>query len=77
MSKTIIFLWISNIIFYIANIVSICIKGSTIINAVLGWSLAILLAFGIMYLLSRLNKENNKYDIKEKQNDKKRNRTSH
>lgn len=70
MSKTIIFLWISNIIFYIANIVSICIIGATIINAVLGWSLAILLAFGIMYLLSRLNKENNKYDIKEKQNDK-------
>lgn len=71
MSKTIIFLWISNIIFYIANIVSICIKGATIINAVLGWSLAILLAFGIMYLLSRLNKENNKYDIKEKQNEQK------
>lgn len=67
--KTSLFLWITNIIFYIANIVSICIKGSNIANAVLGWSIAILLAFGIMYLLSRLNKKNKKDNVKEKQNE--------
>ena len=67
--KTSLFLWITNIIFYIANIVSICIKGANIANAVLGWSIAILLPLCIIYLLSVLNKEQNEDKKKEKKDD--------
>lgn len=68
--ESILFLWISNIIFYIANIVSICIKGPNIANAVLGWVLSIVLAIFIIFLLEQKQKKGvnkmNKTELEEK-----------
>lgn len=52
--KTIIAMWGINIVLYIANIIIICVGGSSLFNNIVAWALAIFLVLFIMFLECKL-----------------------
>jgi low affinity Fe/Cu permease len=56
--KTIITLWAVAIAVYIANIITICITGTSLFNNILAWSVSIMLAVEVIYLKCSLIDKN-------------------